>query len=128
MECLDEFSAGSWEFSKEELNSVDNLLLEIFVVDSESCVSSRSTRCEDAFDFGLHFIIINTLDFIVMKFLFNMRSGVLVMWGIMTIVFHWIRFKESLRFKSFIPWNDWLSWKICEGICLLIVVWSITWK
>jgi len=44
MECLDEFSAGSWEFSKEELNSVDNLLLEIFVVDSESSVSNGSAR------------------------------------------------------------------------------------
>ena len=129
MECFDEFSAGSWEFSKEELNRVDNLLFEIFVVDSKSCVSNRSARRKNTINFGLHLTIINTLDIRVRKFLcLNMRSGVLVMWGIMTVVSNWIGFKESLRFKSFPPWNGWLSWKICKRICLLFVVWGITWK
>ena len=34
VEGLDKLGAGSWKLSKEELNGVDNLLLEVLIIDS----------------------------------------------------------------------------------------------
>ena len=130
VECLDELSAGSWELSKEELNSVDNLLLEILIIDSKSCVSDWLARRKDLFDFSSNLTVINTLDIRSGKIFWFllMRSSVLMDYGVVTIILWCIRFEESLWLESFSLWNRWLSWEVCKWIFLLFVVWCISWE
>ena len=130
MEGLDEFSAGSWELSKEEFNSVDNLLLEVFIIDSKACVSDWLARRKDLLDFSSNLTVINTLDIRSGKifWILLMRSGVLMDYGVVTWILLLIRFKESLWFESFSLWYRWLSWEICKWVFLLWVVWCISWE
>lgn len=62
VEGLDQLSAGDWELSEEELNSVDDLLLKVLVVDSKACVSDWLARRKDLVDFSSHLTIIDALD------------------------------------------------------------------
>jgi hypothetical protein len=87
---LDELTTSGWEFSKEELNCGDNLLLELLIIDSEAILVNYLASSENLVDFCLNLTFINLRVNIrhgEMIMLFQMWGCVLVSWNIVATIF-----------------------------------------
>ena len=107
VERLDELSAGERELSKEELDSVYDLLLEVLVVNSESCVSDWLARLKDLVDFSSNLAVVDTLNIGAGELLWFLlvRSGVLVLLTVVAWIGDLISFKKGLWLETFVLGN-----------------------
>ena len=107
VERLDELSAGERELSKEELDSVYDLLLEVLVVNSESCVSDWLARLKDLVDFSSNLAVVDTLNIGAgeLLWLLLMGGGVLVLLTVVAWIGDLISFKKGLWLETFVLGN-----------------------